>query len=132
MRDTAQWFVAVSQITIFPTVPVHFFSNENIFYGVQVMESSDYISLLTEKEIQKIFEGLDKNIDIRKTKIIICRKGVRKNILEKSEPERGLSNRKGKKCKLKPRYLELVIDKLVNRKSCSYFKECLFKICKQA
>ena len=95
------------------------------------MESSKYISLLTEKEIKKIFEGLDKNIDIRKTKTKknVTRKKVRNNIEEKSEAERGfLSKRKGKKCKLKPRYLELVIDKLVNRKSCSYFKECLFKL----
>ena len=96
------------------------------------MESSKYISLLTEKEIKKIFEGLDKNIDIirkNKTKKNVTRKKVRNNIEEKSEAERGfLSKRKGKKCKLKPRYLELVIDKLVNRKSCSYFKERLFKI----
>ena len=93
------------------------------------MESSKYISLLTEKEIQKIFEGLDKNIDIRKTKTkkMVCRKKVRNNIEEKSEAERRfLSKRKGKKCRLKPRYLEIVIDKLVNRKSCSYFKECLY------
>ena len=96
------------------------------------MESSKYISLLTEKEIKKIFEGLDKNIDIirkNKTKKNVTRKKVRNNIEEKFEAERGfLSKRKGKKCKLKPRYLELVIDKLVNRKSCSYFKERLFKI----
>ena len=94
-----------------------------------MMESSRYISLLTEKEIQKIFEGID--IDIRKTKSKknIRRKKVRNNIEEKSEAERGfLPKRKGKKCKLKPKYLELVIDKLVNRKKCSYFKECLFKI----
>ena len=31
----------------------------------KIMESSKYISLLTEKEIQKIFVGLEKNIDIR-------------------------------------------------------------------
>ena len=93
------------------------------------MESSKYISLLTEKEIQKIFEGLDKNIDIRKTKKnVVCRKKVRNNIEEKSEAEIGLSTKKGKKCKLKPRYLEVVIDKLVNRKKCSYFKECNLKI----
>ena len=94
------------------------------------MESSKYISLLTEKEIQKIFVGLDQNIDVRKTnpKKNVSRKKVRNNIEEKSEAERRfLSKRKGKKCKLKPRYFELVIDKLVNRKSCSYFKECLFK-----
>ena len=132
MLDIVHWFVAVSRITIsLHSVPVHFFSNENIFHPVQIMESSKYISLLTEKEIQKIFDGLDKNIDIRKTKNKknISRKKVRNNIEEKSEAERGfLSKRKGKKCKLKPRYLELVIDKLVNRKSCSYFKECHFKI----
>ena len=128
MLDTVHWFVAVSRITISPTVPVHFFSNEYIFHGVQIMESSKYISLLTEKEIQKIFEGLDKNIDMRKTKKTVCRKKVRNNIEEKSEAEIGLSTKKGKKCKLKPRYLEVVIDKLVNRKNCSYFKECHLKI----
>ena len=98
------------------------------------MESSKYISLLTEKEIQKIFVGLDQNIDIRKTshKKNVSRKKVRNNLEEKSESERRFLSRKGKKCKLKPRYFELVIGKLVNRKSCSYFKECLFKICKQA
>ena len=110
------------------TVPGHFLSNENIFRAAQIMESSKYISLLTEKEIQKIFEGLDKNIDIRKTKKNVCRKKVRNNIEEKSEAEIGLSTKKEKKCKLKPRYLEVVIDKLVNRKNCSYFKECHLKI----
>ena len=93
----------------------------------KIMESSKYISLLTEKEIQKIFVGLEKNIDIREVEAK-QRESHRNNKKKRQEKEKGqknVSEERGKKCKQKFRYLEAVIDKILNRKSCSYFKECL-------
>ena len=93
----------------------------------KIMESSKYISLLTEKEIQKIFVGLEKNIDIREVENK-QRESHRNNKNKRQEKEKGqknVSEKRGNKYKQKFRYLEAVIDKIVNRKSCSYFKECL-------
>ena len=86
------------------------------------MESSSYISLLTDREVQKIFEGLEKNIDKRQ---IQKNAQLRNRIQVKQEPKKKLSSRKVSKNKEKISYLDRVIDKIINRKSSSYFKECL-------
>ena len=55
-------------------------------------------------------------------------KGDKDKRQEKEKGQKNVSEKRGKKCKQKFRYLEAVIDKILNRKSCSYFKECHFKI----
>ena len=88
------------------------------------MDTSRYISLLTDREIQKIFEGLEKNIEVKKCEIQKNAQ-IRKKIKLKQESKKKLSRRKGTKSKGKISYLDRVIEKIINWKSSSYFKECL-------
>ena len=86
------------------------------------MESSKYISLLTEKEIQKIFEGIEKNIEGGRSRTV--KRKVEDKVEKKFEDQKTLPVQIGKRCKRKLRYIETVIGKVVNRKNCNYFKEC--------
>ena len=90
---------------------------------------SKYISLLTEKEIQKIFEGLEKSIEVGKSntrKNVSPKKVLRNKIEEKLDDQKTEQAIIGKRCNPNLKYFGAVIGKLVNRKNSSYFKECLY------
>ena len=85
------------------------------------MESSKYISLLTEKEIQKIFEGIEKNTEGGRSRTV---KRKEDKVSKKVDDQKTVPVQIGNRCKRKLRYIETVIGKIVNRKNCNYFKEC--------